>query len=45
VKVFGLPTFGEFVENLKTEIEHLNEELCKAKEKEYLFTFGLKRFQ
>jgi len=40
VKFFGLPTFGEFEENLKTEIEHLNEELSKAKE-----AFELKRFQ
>ena len=32
------------MENLKTEVEHLKEELCKAKEKEYIFSFGLERF-
>ena len=40
----GPPTLGEFVENFKTEVEHLKEELCKAKEKEYLFRFGLESF-
>ena len=29
------------MENLKTEVEHLKEELVKAKEKEYIFRFGL----
>ena len=33
VKFFGPPTLGESVENLKTEVEHLKEELSKAKEK------------
>ena len=44
VKFFGPPTPGEFVEDLKTEVEHLQEELSKAKEKEYIFKFGLERF-
>ena len=44
VKFFGPPTLGESVENLKTEVEHLKEELSKAKEKEHIFRFGLKRF-
>ena len=44
VKFFGPPTPGEFVEVLKTEVEHLKEELSKAKEKEYIFKFGLDRF-
>lgn len=44
VKFFGPPTLGEFVEDLKTEVEHLKEKLSKAKEKEYLFRFGLERF-
>ena len=35
VELSGPPTLGEFVENLKTEVEHLKEELCKAKEKEH----------
>ena len=39
-KFFGPPTLGEFVENLKTEVEHLKE-LSRAKEKEYFFRFGL----
>ncbi len=40
-KCFGPPNLDEFVESLKTEIEHLKEELSKAKEKEYIFKFGL----
>ena len=28
------------MENLKTEVEHLKEELSKAKEKEHIFRFG-----
>ena len=32
------------MEDLKTEVEHLKEELSKAKEKEYIFKFGLERF-
>ena len=43
VKFSGPPTLEEFLENLKTEVEQLKEELCKAKEKEYLFKFGLER--
>ena len=35
---------GELMEDLKTEVEHLKEELSKAKEKEYIFKFGLDRF-
>ena len=30
------------MENLKTEVEHLKEELCKAMEKEYLLGLGSK---
>lgn len=45
VKFSCPPTLGEFVENLKTEVEHLKEELSKAKEKEYIFRFGLERFR
>ena len=44
VKFFGPPTLGESVENLKTEVGHLKEELSKAKEKEHIFSFGLRRF-
>ena len=33
---------SEFMENLKTEVEHLKEELYKAKEKEYLLGLGSK---
>ena len=44
MKFFGPPTLGEFEENLKTEVEHLKDELSKAKEKECIFRFGLKRF-
>ena len=47
VKFSGPPSHGEFVENFRlwrTEVEHLKGELCKAKEKEYLFWFGLERF-
>ena len=44
VKFFGPPALGESVGNLKTEVEHLKEELSKAKEKEHIFRFGLKRF-
>ena len=29
---------------METEVEHLKEELSKAKEKEYIFKFGLERF-
>ena len=43
VTFFDSPALGEFVENLETEVEHLKEKLCKAKEKEYLFRFGLER--
>ena len=32
------------MEDLKTEVEHLKEELSKAREKEYIFKFGLERF-
>ena len=42
VEFFGPPTLGEFVENLKTEVEHLKEELSKAKEKEYLKVWARK---
>ena len=42
VKFFGPPTLGESVENLKTEVEHLKEELSKAKEKEHILGLGLK---
>ena len=44
VKFSGPPTLGEFLENLKTEVEQLKEELRKAKEKDNLFRFGLERF-
>ena len=42
LKFSGPPTLGEFVDNLKTEVEHLKGELCKAKEKECFFRFGWK---
>ena len=44
-KFFGPPILGEFAENLKTEVEHLKEELSQAKEKEHIFRFGLERFE
>ena len=44
VKFSGPPTLGQFVGNLKAEVEHLKGELFKAKEKEHLFRFGLERF-
>lgn len=43
-RCFGPPTFEEFLETLKTEVELLKEEISKLKEKEFIFKFGLERF-
>ncbi|CAB4037260.1 Craniofacial development 2, partial [Paramuricea clavata] len=42
--VFGPRTLEEFINEKKEEAEQLKAELARAKEKEYIFTFGLERF-
>lgn len=42
--VFGPATLEEFIDEKREEAEQLKEELARAKEKEYLFKFGLERF-
>ena len=42
--VFGPRTLKEFINEKKEEAEQLKAELARAKEKEYIFTFGLERF-
>ena len=40
----GPPTIEQFAEAKCSEVEILKKELSKAREKEYVFTFGLERF-
>ena len=42
VKFFGPPTLGEFVENLKTEVEHLKEEFPRQRRKNIVLGLGSK---
>ena len=43
-KFIGPPTLEEFAEARSLEVEPLKSELLKAREKEYVFMFGLERF-
>ena len=44
VNFIGPPTIEQFAEEKCLEVEILKKELSKAREKEYVFTFGLERF-
>lgn len=44
VVIFGPATLEEFINEKKEEAEQLKGELARAKEKEYIYMFGLERF-